>query len=46
MIPLPLRKTLVQLWHGGRPRDGYAEALANAIEQVIERLARGGRRGV
>lgn len=33
-VPVPLQRTIVKLYAGGRCRAGYAEALGNAILQA------------
>lgn len=39
LVPEALRKTITFLWNNGKPREGYAEARRNAIEQVERRLS-------
>lgn len=36
-VPLPLQKTLLFLFNQGRLRDGFEDALANAVAQVEHR---------
>ena len=37
-VSKPLQDTLWLLYHNGDPRDGFEEALRNAIEQVDEMI--------
>lgn len=41
MVPKALQRTIWNLWHGGHPHDGYAEACASAVQQVLETLRAG-----
>lgn len=40
MIPPALRDTLTLLWNNGRPRDGWPEAVANAVAQINAKESR------
>ena len=39
MVLPPMQKTIVRLYRNGHASSGYAEAVANALQQVQDRVA-------
>lgn len=40
LVPKVLQTLIWRLWSSGKPKDGYGEAVSNAIEQVNARVAK------